>query len=118
MCILRRDVYRFATGRLRAVPYWWHSYAVYSSYADEYFKQFHDRIAMVGPGVSLLIQDELFVDSPAEVVAVSAITERTVLPVKRDTKSKGDISELRVAVELTRIDIPYRSPWAKISAMI
>jgi hypothetical protein len=55
------------------------------------------------PGVSLLVQDRLFESH-------TAVENASRGAVKRDTKSKGDVSELRVAVRLTELGYAVSKP--------
>ncbi|HEV2739563.1 MAG TPA: group I intron-associated PD-(D/E)XK endonuclease [Candidatus Elarobacter sp.] len=63
-------------------------------------KGFSDCAPAIVPSVSFLIQDELFAPAPANTVSLRNGPSDARLVVKRDTKTKGDISELRVAVAL------------------
>jgi hypothetical protein len=66
---------------------------------------------MVFPGVSLLIQDALFESNHGEdIIALPSAASNASLPTKRDTKSKGDISELVVAVALTKAGYAVSKP--------
>jgi hypothetical protein len=55
------------------------------------------------PGVLLLVQDRLFESH-------TAVENASRGAVKRDTKSKGDVSELRVAVRLTELGYAVSKP--------
>lgn len=59
---------------------------------------------MAVAGVSFLIQDGLFESGDAqELVTLRGPVGEARPLTKRDTKSKGDLSELRVAIELTKL---------------
>lgn len=73
-------------------------------------KRFTDCIPAVVPRVSFLIQDALFESSHVEAVDALRGTATPALPIRRDTKSKGDISELVVAVALTRAGYAVSKP--------
>jgi PD-(D/E)XK nuclease superfamily protein len=74
-------------------------------------KYFTDCVPMVFPGVSFLIQDTLFESKKLEQpVVVLGACSKTCLPIKRDTKSKGDLSELVVAVALTKAGYAVSKP--------
>ena len=71
----------------------------------------NDRISTLVPGVSFLIQDGLFESADArEPVTLRRPVSDARPPTKRDTKSKGDISELRVAIELTKLGYLVSKP--------
>ncbi len=63
------------------------------------------------PGASFLIQDALFASNPVEEIDAPLRTVTEALrSIKRDTKSKGDLSELIVAVALTRAGYAVSKP--------
>ena len=67
--------------------------------------------ASVFPGVSLLIQDALFESDRAEEIGAVPNSANHRLPrIKRDTKSKGDLSELVVALALARAGYAVSKP--------
>jgi hypothetical protein len=70
-----------------------------------------DCVRMVVPGLSFLIQDALFeTDHREGVIALRSPTANAIVTPKRDTKSKGDLSELIVAVTLTRAGYAVSKP--------
>ena len=74
-------------------------------------KRFADRAAAAFPGVSFLVQDALFESSHREeIVAIARPVTNAVPSIRRDTKSKGDLSELIVAVALTRAGYAVSKP--------
>jgi hypothetical protein len=75
-------------------------------------KRFTDCVPSTGfPGVSFLIPDALFKsDDRDEIVALPSQSSNAILPIKRDTKSKGDLSELLVAVALTKAGFAVSKP--------
>jgi hypothetical protein len=73
--------------------------------------EFGDCISTALPGVSFLIQDGLFESADTqEGVTLQVPVSDAQPPTKRNTKSKGDISELRVAVELTKLGYLISKP--------
>ena len=74
-------------------------------------KRVIDCVAMAFPGVSFLVQDALFESSHVEENSALRQTGTRALPwIKRDTKSKGDLSELLVAVALTKAGYAVSKP--------
>jgi hypothetical protein len=73
--------------------------------------EFGNCISTVVPGVSFLIQDGLFESADArELITLRGPVSDVQAPARRDTKSKGDISELRVAIELTKLGYLISKP--------
>ncbi len=69
--------------------------------STRFSRRLADCVPTAHPGVSFLIQDELFPSNrSADVAGVSTISGSTPQSIKRDTKTKGVISELRVALAL------------------
>ena len=63
------------------------------------------------PGVSFLVQDALFEsDRIGDVIAFPEAADNVLPWIKRDTKSKGDLSELTVALALTRAGYAVSKP--------
>ena len=74
-------------------------------------KRLDTCVPAVIPGVSFLIQDALFdANRPEGNVVVRQIASVVAPRIKRDTKSKGDISELRVAVALAEAGYAVSKP--------
>jgi hypothetical protein len=74
-------------------------------------KRLIDRAPKIFAGVSFLLQDRLFESANVDdIVALPAAAPGTAPLTKRDTKSKGDISELVVAVALTRAGYAVSKP--------
>jgi hypothetical protein len=74
-------------------------------------KHLTDRGPAIIPGVSFLIQDELFASGePLKPKVLSRLPCATSPAPKRDTKSKGDISELRVALALVKTGYAVSKP--------
>ena len=74
-------------------------------------KSLADCVRPVVPGVSLLIQDALFESKHVEEIGALGRRVPPAFPViKRDTKSKGDLSEVLVAVALTRAGYAVSKP--------
>jgi len=66
---------------------------------------------MAFPGVSFLVQDTLFEsEGVEEIVALPGLASDVLPSIKRDTKSKRDLSELVVAVALTRAGYAVSKP--------
>ncbi len=70
-----------------------------------------DCMPAVVPGVSFLIQHELFApNTPEQTLVLQNISHAISSPIKRDTKTKGDISELRVALALAEAGYAVSKP--------
>jgi hypothetical protein len=69
-----------------------------------------DGVAAIVPGVSFLIQDALFQpDTVRDTNTIRSVLAEELKP-KRDTKTKGDISELRVAVAFAEAGYAVSKP--------
>ena len=79
-------------------------------------KRFADCAPTAAAAVSFLIHDGLFELDTEDLGSPRIAVADTRPPLKRDTKSKGDISELRVATELTRAGYAVSNPSERISA--
>lgn len=74
-------------------------------------KRFNDCASTSFPGVSFLIQDALFESNLAEgTIVLRNDSDAISAPIKRDTKTKGDISELRVALALAEAGYAVSKP--------
>ncbi len=74
-------------------------------------KHISDCAPAIISGVSFLIQDALFEsDEREDNVGIVGISASTLVPVKRDTKTKGDISELHVAAALASAGYSVSKP--------
>ena len=73
-------------------------------------KRFADCAPTAVAAVSFLIHDGLFELDTQDLGSPRITVADTRPPLKRDTKSKGDISELRVATELTRAGYAVSKP--------
>ena len=77
-------------------------------------KHVGDCTASDAPGVSFLIRDQLFAAHEShELIALRNKPGAIVKTVRRDTKSKGDMSELRVAIALTNAGYAVSKPFGE-----